>query len=1291
MKTPNHLCEFPARFLRNALLVIILWLTAVPELHAGLTLTIDFYRNSQGQNYVFYTPVATNNLAPAAALGTYVISSPDGQANGAQRGFDLTAAGISDRPEFDFQGSYNNFNSALQQITNGTWSILFTNATTTNLYTFTVSAPTINSNLMPATIIISPENGAINVPNQPTFTLQNPIDWPVMTANTYFYNYDFSFFDFPASIPASQTTWTDADPLPNGLNCTYNLDYVTNYTGALFVATTPVSTNVSYQAISGWATASILETGDSVSFAVTNPAAVGTTLIAHYPFDNSGNLGHDTSGNGYDLNFNGADGVTFSSTAAAGSGAAYFDGFSFLSYTTMPSNILSTLAGDFSLSFWIKTTETDGNGGGEAYAGAGIVAADVPGSHYDLVPAALDGGEIGFNTGPDDDTLNSTVNLNDGNYHHVVITRHQATGEKQIYVDGHLNTTDFATMNPLSDPHLLAVGCQIDASQSNPGSASISSFYEGLLDDLQIYSGVLSSNQVAQLYANPGTTAVFQDFNVALDTTNLNWTTSGDSSWFVETTNTSGSPFAVQSGSVTGNQSSTLSVTVTGPGTLTFYWSSIANDANNGFDCEFALDGGDVDDLYGDTSWYLDGTPFIIPAGQHTLSWTAYADGDTDPTEVAFLDEVNYVPDTTPVITLNPFSQTNYPGYQVWLAAGVATNLDVSWQWYEVGSGPISGATNYYFIPTNSGTAGVAGDYYAIASNSTSSAITTTAAVYFVSAPLPPAWSRAVKSPFSSAYDNDVIMDYFSGCAVDSAGEVYVADEYVGIVNVESNFVVLNTLTAVGTNGAAALVKYDSNGNPIWAVGLTNNQPSSYSYGVSVALAPGNGAYLASTLIGTNWLGTNQFVNNGGDSVLLSRFDANGSNVWSRLIGQTNQVFCSYNSLVSDASGNVTVGGILTGTADFGGTNLTAQGFGGFLAQYNSNGTLLWAQVLSGIPWNLAYGGGKIYVALSSVVSGGVTNLSFGSLSNLTDRAYGLVAVNATNGQPIWLRGVGEQYGAKTYGAGSDDIPLVSVSGSEVMLTGTAYGSTAVFGGLSVALSGGRSQYFARYDTNGNPQVATGFGSSTTTLWAATANNSGVYVSGDFDDYSQFGNYLVAAPEYAPSYLGAGYFTQPFVAKFDLNGNPLWARNGVSSTLGNFRGIATSSTGVWASGIVLVSDIFHPAQFGTNTVFSDDYIYNFGTGIIALFTQGGLLTQITETTTATPVTLLSPQGAGTNFQFQFLSEQGFSYNILYNTNLAVGTWLTNSTVSGDGTVKTISLPYSIFSPARQGFIRVTTQ
>jgi len=211
-------------------------------------------------------------------------------------------------------------------------------------------------------------------------------------------------------------------------------------------------------------------------------------------------------------------------------------------------------------------------------------------------------------------------------------------------------------------------------------------------------------------------------------------------------------------------------------------------------------------------------------------------------------------------------------------------------------------------------------------------------------------------------------------------------------------------------------------------------------------------------------------------------------------------------------------------------------------------------------------------------------------------------------------------------------------------------------------------------------------GSPTTMPWASAADSSGVYVSGDFDDYSSFGDRLIAAPEYAPSYLGANYFTQPFVAKFDRNGNPLWALNGLSPLLANFRGVATASDGVWASGIVQIFDALQYAQFGTNSVASDGYLYYYGTGVTFFFTQGGLLTKITESPVASPVTLLNPRRVGTNVQFSFQAAANILYTIQTSTNLASGSWSVFGAVTGSNTTQTISAP--IPSNSRALFFRV---
>src|SRR5579871_1477770 len=100
--------------------------------HAGLTFELHVVRFQAGQTYKFFTPLNTNATAPAAAQGTYVIYSPQflASTNGAFRAITIDSNGVNTISGEEI--TYPDFNSVMQQITNGTWSILFTNATTTN-------------------------------------------------------------------------------------------------------------------------------------------------------------------------------------------------------------------------------------------------------------------------------------------------------------------------------------------------------------------------------------------------------------------------------------------------------------------------------------------------------------------------------------------------------------------------------------------------------------------------------------------------------------------------------------------------------------------------------------------------------------------------------------------------------------------------------------------------------------------------------------------------------------------------------------------------------------------------------------------------------------------------------------------------------------------------------------------------------------------------------------------------------------------------------------------------------
>ena len=1197
----------------------------------------------------------------------------------------------------------------MNPMTNGAWTLTVNKGDVSEKqYTFTVTASGLSSNNFPAVQITTPADGSPAVATNTPFSWSGPASWNELFLRNHNLNYSFDAADFPA--PAT-TSWNTAPPMPLGTN-EFEVNYSTN--GApWFTISTPVN-NLS-QPFTNWVGGSKLFTFVQSGFVTsTNPAATGGggghTLVAHYPFDNSGNLGQDTSGNGNDMNVSSSWGTNhqFSVDAEAGGGAVQFFGTSSLvPGDSTRTNWDLTLAGSFSMSAWVKTTAFRGNNSDNAYFGATIFWAfnDHNGTN-DTIPLAITGSKAAFTTRDhlgNFNTLHSATTVNNGSYHLLTVTRNQVTGEKKIYVDGNFETSEIGTTDPLNgNDYYLSIG------------GTTSSSYTGLLDDVQFYSGVLSASEVTYLYNNPGTNvaniaANSQDLNTALGTTNLNWATSGNSSWFVETTNTyNGAPSAAHSGSVTNAQSTTLSVTVTGPGTVTFYWSSIANDPNTGFDYRFYIDDPNTNglaDLYSGVNPWAQAGSFAIPTGQHTLGWTVYPNGDTDPTQAGFLDQVSYVVTTAPVMTLNPFNQTNYPGYNVALLAAATaanTNATITWQWFKVGSAlPIPNATSALFIPTNSGTAGVAGNYYAVASTPVGSANTTTAAVSFVSAALPPDWSAAFKSPFQPVNQDLITKDYYYGCITDTNGNLYVAAEFGG----NTTFGSFN-LNSGSTNDAAAIVKQSPTGAPLWAVGITNNGNGSAN-AYCVAPAPGSGVYVAGNYSGNNWLGTNKLTDAGNGDIFLARFTATGSNVWLKTFGSTNNDFLLPDTLAADPAGNVTFAALLgAGPVSIGSSNYNIAGQQGVLVQLDQTGAVRWSQLLPAgsspeLLQYLTYNAGRLYVSLNTESSGGITNVFIGGISNVTDRAWAVACLNETNGQAIWVRGVGAKYGSGNGNPLStgllDDVPRLAVSGTNVFLTGVAYDSTATFGAITVNFGDLRGQYFARYDMNGNAQVATTYGSITTSPNTAVADaNGNVYVSGNFDTYSFFGNDIIATPVATRLYKGS--FSQAFLAKFDRNGNPLWARDAVVSTYGtvNFLGLALATDGVWASGWTksgYYPEVL-PTLFGTNSVFSDALFIHGGAGgsTSIIWYPGGVLAKITDgAAAAQPVTLINPANSGANFQFQFQSQSGFNHSILYRTNLAVGTWQTNSTVIGDGTVKIISLPFSLFNPSKQGFIRVSTQ
>ena len=179
------------------------------------------------------------------------------------------------------------------------------------------------------------------------------------------------------------------------------------------------------------------------------PETASAVLIAHYKFDDnyddsSGFGNHGTSGGGA-MSF--TNGIT-----TVPSIATFFPGLANDEYIS----VSNTIANDFSISFWIKTT----NQGDDASQipnfhlghGSGLVCAEMSGSYTNDWSISLIGDFVyfGIGTGGQPETrLLCKTPVTDGEWHNVLVTRDKNTGFAKIWLDCLLETNAFASTEML--------------------------------------------------------------------------------------------------------------------------------------------------------------------------------------------------------------------------------------------------------------------------------------------------------------------------------------------------------------------------------------------------------------------------------------------------------------------------------------------------------------------------------------------------------------------------------------------------------------------------------------------------------------------------------------------------------------------------------------------------------------------------------------------------------------------------------------------------------------------------
>jgi hypothetical protein len=223
-----------------------------------------------------------------------------------------------------------------------------------------------------------------------------------------------------------------------------------------------------------------------------------------------------------------------------------------------------------------------------------------------------------------------------------------------------------------------------------------------------------------QLYFVSQTAAPIMTLAEALDTigSSLVWLTTGGGSWFGQFGVNHDGVDAAHSGPVTQPDiSSWLSTSVTGPGTLTFWW-KVSSETNSDW-LRFYLDGSQQTAISGEVSWQQQ--TVTIPAGTHNLSWNYWNDGSGVGQDCGWLDQVQFVPSAGCAFTLSP-GHASHPstnstgGFSVVATTGCAWSVLNTNSWISImsGSNGIGNGTVIYSVVANP-TASVRSGYLRVA------------------------------------------------------------------------------------------------------------------------------------------------------------------------------------------------------------------------------------------------------------------------------------------------------------------------------------------------------------------------------------------------------------------------------------------------------------------------------------------------------------------------------------------------------------------------------------------------
>jgi hypothetical protein len=306
-------------------------------------------------------------------------------------------------------------------------------------------------------------------------------------------------------------------------------------------------------------------------------------------------------------------------------------------------------------------------------------------------------------------------------------------------------------------------------------------------------------------------------------------------------------------------------------------------------------------------------------------------------------------------------------------------------------------------------------------------------------------------------------------------------------------------------------------------------------------------------------------------------------------------------SIATDVSGNSYITGYFASdTIVFGvDTLINAGSYDIFIAKYDVSGNLMWVKRAGGNSWDQSNSialdaSGNIYVAGYFQSDA----IAFDTITLINKGTYNIfIAKYDNNGNVIWAKSAG--------GASEDYASSVAVDASGNVLLAGYFSSAAINFGNTILMNAGYVDIFlTKFDSNGN------------VLWAKSEG-------GPNDDYAT----SVAVDASGNPYI-AGYFYSStinfgstilqneadynvFIAKYDANGNVLWAKSANETSIGQASSIALDAAGnAYLAGYYNSSDISFDNITLTNTDigFNDIFLVKYDANGNALWAEnaGGI-------------------------------------------------------------------------------------